>query len=1119
MRLDQKIRQVNKPYMQAHEFANGYKDTEGVAKIGRWFIHAEMIKEWQPFYRTITGDNSTVFVLEIDIRNDTLFVEGLNINDVTKDELLIREIKLTAGLDFVRRFQKYHPDYKFFVRCSGQGYHLVQNCEEYIDPQRFMEVVRFLLHGKGFKEDGADFNKIFECGSRHGKIKYTAHIDKATFKYGLIRWTYSPYWKIKGHEFYSIPIKDEYTISDIIHRTVKENLDVEPYYIPPFEFTDYLAPEDEAHEPKIIQRRRKAKSLKVYRDEEIVIPATEDELRTHHYLKLQEMKNRLMGSWTEIAPAIRDAYIKVCTESGHYNLRILLSNALSHMGYTIEDIALFFRFNINDESDNINPEKLFQQLKYYFYDDYGNPAKFTFGCQALQDKDSRWYCCDVTKPCGRTFCFGKVFDIGLHTGDEEWNEIYDTAEFVLSDQSPNLVELAKTTRSGVTTSLIIKSAELNKRTVALFPTRKICDDTYPDAINIGLRREPPIRISGAVTRANMQGCLKLHEKLRDYPSLRHLSYISKPKCIGKSICRFWHQIFDIPLVIDGKILPIGAMESLVDDRCSLATIFQYPNQFDSIALTYAKMRMILETNKEENALLKDYIDNADVIILDEFSQFSGSNQLLSIRDMRVSWGKNKTSETEHDFNIFIHLQEELFILENLGFNQSIADSMAELLRRFIEAFELYFVPKFDPLNPETTGLAEITNPLSQRQRMKLTTDGKIYHHLLEKIARENSIVLKHTENVLQFLSNDTWIGTNITSEFAPVQMMFIAEPNNEKFAEWIREMGHKGTKVIATDATLPLLSTSSIFELDFKEENAGDPTKNNDKQLIIADSRKIGVTDLTKRYDLQMQLVGYLNKVAEVHGEEHVLIVTPNINSADMLAFYMRKGELKPMELTYFRSNLTIGVKSDKRIMVIVGAPFTPQGSHLAHAHFQINKFRHHKWLHGLTHKQKILRLSAELRMHAMAGAYYQTIGRAKDPRGRDRSVVYCWGMTREIIHEMLTRISKDTVVPVVYETYVRFDRGFHTYVGNNWLENGVYIEPIVGKVIDYIINYMKNYEEMTTRRLWKRLNAMSLYHIGYKQFHEILMKHQEEIKKYATINTNNGSQSFKIIKTAHQNI
>ena len=1118
MRLDQKIRQVNKGYYKAHEYANGYKFTNDddvvETRIGKWFTNADMLKEWQPFYRTITGEESTLFILEIDMREAYMHINGVDISKAISDPAVLRELKLTAGLDFVRKFQQLYPKNEFFIQCSGQGYHLMQEYKGYIDPKRFIDVVRALLHGHAWKEGSVDFSKEFECKTTHGDVKYTAFVDKAPYKYGLIRWTYSPYWKIPDYEFYSIPIKDDYTIETILERTRKENLSIEPYYIPEFQFEELLSKEDVHHVPSFIQKKKRLKTARVYRDEEIIIPATEDELRTHHMLKLKEMQNRLMADWTQMAPAIKDTYIKVCTESGHYRLRVVLMNALAHMGYTIEDVALFFRFNINDESDNTNPEKLFEQLKYWFYDkETGEPVKFTFNCKTLQDKDSPWFSCDISKPCGRNYCFNKPFDISVHKTDDDFNAIFNIAEFILSSESHNLIELAKTTRSGVTTSLIIKGAELNKTVLALFPTKRICDDTYPDAVNIGLHREPSIEINGSVLRANKGACIKLQEQLNRHPFLRHLGYISKPKCIGKSICKYWNMTYGTPFYRNDRLLPVGSLDSLEPDMCTMATIFQHPEMFESVAMTYAKMRMVLETNKEEAIMLRDYLNTVDVIILDEFSRFSADATRLMIREEKVDWATSDYLQRKHDFSIFNQLQEELFILENIEWGGEFVETIIELINRFIEAFTNLHVPKFEIHSPEASGLIEVNNPLSQKQRVILNTKGMQFHGIIEKIARENLYSLTTIEKVLNFLKHENWIATNITSEFTPLQYIFIAKPSNETFIEWVREMALRGTKVITTDATLPMLSSTRIFELDFKREDAGDPTGNNNQQLIIADSRKIGVIELTRKRELQSQLVDYINKVVDMHGVENVMVVTPNTNSAQMLEYYIKKGSLKPVELTYFRSNLTIGVKSSKRVMVIVGAPFTPHGSHLSFSYYQINKFRQEKWLRGLSHKQKIYTLSEELRAHAMSSAFYQTIGRAKDPIGRDRSIVYCWGLNRSTLQDMFIRIKENTVVPLIYETYVRFNRDFHVYVGNKWMEEGKYIEPIIGKTIDYGFNYMRKGDTINTRDIWKRMNASTLYGIGYNQFHDILWLHREELMKYYFIDKTNGKKSFKLIK------
>lgn len=1116
-----RIRQMNIPYLKAYEYVQDYKRDGEIGK-SKWFKDPTMIKEWQPFYRTIQGRESTLFVIEVDIRTHKdddyyLYLDGKPLIHKTDDPLFIREIKLMAGLDFIRKFQERYPQHKFFIKTSGQGYHLIQEVKGDLNPRRFLGAARYLF-SEGWEEKTASFSKFFNCNTKYGKLRYKVFIDKlAGFRYGMLMWTYSPYWKIPDKTFYSVPVKDNYTITDILKKTIMQGVEIEPYFIPEFEFKEYLLPEEDYPTDRAQKGIRKREQRLTQTIKDINIPNVGEKLPYHFQIKLKEMINLLNSDWRTIAPAIRNAYRKICVESGHYQLRILLVHALANLGFTPEDIALLFRFQINDERDNYNPDEIAKQVLYY-YGERSDPHPFTYACKTLQDIDSAYYCCDPAEPCSRTFCLQPPLDLDIVDHDREFEKIYSMSEFVLGENTPNLIELSKTTRSGVTTSMVIKGAELDKRVVAFFPTRKICDDTYPEALQIALERDNPIVINGAVVRANTSACQKLIEKVAQYSGLRKLHYVAKPPCLDEAkVCKYWTQTYETPYWMDGKLMPIGAKRSLDPTKCTLATIFQTPDVFDSIALTYSKMRMLIENNKLEISNLKEYLDRADVIIMDEFSQFSADIVSLLIRETRVSWTSDPLLPAKKDtYTFFQSLEHELFILEHLEEKEGI-NEIIQLVTTFLERFLYYQIPSFDRDEELNYSLKVVDNPLSSRQRMLLAQKANIYHSIIEKIAQDHKTALSNIERLLGFLQNEKWLATNITSIFVPEQLVFIAKPANQKFIKWIRELAQRGTKIITTDATLPLMSSSDVFDLDFHRIDAGDPMDNNEKQLIIADSRNISVIRLVVNRELQRELIDYINNVIEVHGTENIRVVTPNKNSMEMVNYYIKKGELPvDLEVTYVRSALTVGVKSDKRIMVLACAPFTPQGSHLANAYYQVDKFINHPKYEGLTFDEKVVKLSQELREHEMAGHFYQTIGRAKDPIGEERSVVYCWGMRKEIIETMFKRISINTVVPTIYDTYVRFNRTFHAWVGKYWKEKSTIVPPIIGKIIDYILN--TNFQIITTRDLWKRLNVYKLYSIDYQLFHDIIERHKELIEPFAIIQ-NKKTKSKKLIKKPQQNI
>lgn len=94
----------------------------------------------------------------------------------------------------------------------------------------------------------------------------------------------------------------------------------------------------------------------------------------------------------------------------------------------------------------------------------------------------------------------------------------------------------------------------------------------------------------------------------------------------------------------------------------------------------------------------------------------------------------------------------------------------------------------------------------------------------------------------------------------------------------------------------------------------------------------------------------------------------------------------------YYRGNLTLGVASTCRVMLVITAPSSPLNSFdwLAYYYHSKNIMNENSdKVNGLSLEE----MSEGLRRYEIQSAFFQTISRVKDPMGEEPSIVFTWGI------------------------------------------------------------------------------------------------------------------------------
>jgi len=1094
-----------------------------------WYDNIDQITYFRPYFRTIVGHDHTMFVFDV----DTEVSENMSVL-YTDDEL--REIKLRAVME---EFDD--PKWKsFFTYISGQGMYLVQKYYKQVNKMVFESIVfgeedslfiRCTGDGRHSMSASCDgwhnrTQELVKVKMVHGEPVHIK-IDKRMFNHEggrLFRGVYSPYFKIKGSTYFCVPIEwdgDSIDIEKTLHNSRQENFrNPQPISIPKFAYEDKIKELiEDLGEDALTRVSRRYSPSREGMGYLMQVPLPTDELTKDQELLLDEMKSLVTGDVVDTPPCMKN-----CFEQKFHRFwsRAILLRYFANLGYSPAEIATFIRFRINDAQDN-KPENQPKLLKYVktFFGDPNNPNIMS-SCKTLQDDKHPHYSCapEDAKACRRTYPMNdypvqlNVIDSGVEAegGFDQWiqNEENIKMEETMAveqkhnfekittlakqifDTSENL-EIIKTTRAGVTTSLVNQVAQTGKRMIVVSPTNRIGEETFRDAMKIA-HQVYGVDITGAILSANTKSCLKLRFELKDLEhrkkeekewgdgyevQWKNLAFHFKPSCIsekdGKVVeCEYYESRFPNPLVSPDKIpLPVIASEILdyqfdgnKEGICAYTSVINEMPSFDILFITYDKLNAVLMNDKSDdaeiirNTLLSDF----SVLFLDEISQLA-QHSPLSFNIIK----KEITEEggTVTHYNYFDKLYEEYDRLIQYSPHET-----AQLMGEYVDIFINTFKPMVDGLFilNEDDG-----KPFSVRHENPIDADGKekydemftAFYSMLQKFAKDYNIHLSYIEQVLLLLKSDFWWFVNVPTNEYSVNASFISSPKIVNIRSFIRDFDSFPNKqVLVTDATMPLIKMSDLLGIKFKKFLVGDPRDTQSHQLVISDTKKVSVRSLLageKSKDFNT-LVKFINKVCEIHDPKDIMLVLPNSGRVKRHMEKLKGKKIPMIDITYYRSDITVGVASDKRVMIAVCPPQPPTGSYQWLAQY------YHEW--RLFLDESIETLSKKLEDMNAYQTFYQTIGRVKSPDNSTRSVVYAWGINSDKLHQLMG-MDNDVPLPnITTFSHRGADLKYLPVVGLFWKQYGFIANPNVIKVMEFVKKNKGSHSlQSLIRRLFRSAN------------------------------------------------
>jgi hypothetical protein len=219
-------------------------------------------------------------------------------------------------------------------------------------------------------------------------------------------------------------------------------------------------------------------------------------------------------------------------------------------------------------------------------------------------------------------------------------------------------------------------------------------------------------------------------------------------------------------------------------------------------------------------------------------------------------------------------------------------------------------------------------------------------------------------------------GGEIKAMLTAVDKMF-----QDSIQSFIYSIQNKDKRIILTSATICSHDYKNLYFMpgtqikDIMFGYQGDPMQTNRKMLILADTKNFGTIGRNSLYKKSTEVMDKIIRVLEMYGDDDCIIITMSIKEARLLQEGLKNCG-HPHAVTYYKAPETMGVASNCRVMIAVGAAEKPSNA------FDVL---------CETHDEALI-----LREEAVHSDTWQAWSRVKDPAGVEPSLVFAFGCTYE---------------------------------------------------------------------------------------------------------------------------
>ncbi len=554
------------------------------------------------------------------------------------------------------------------------------------------------------------------------------------------------------------------------------------------------------------------------------------------------------------------------------------------------------------------------------------------------------------------------------------------AENILTNYRGKILKVFKSTRAGATVSLLVNGHRLSKKIVVIVPTIRLFIETIErDVENILYSKW---RLSPKICRIpeNKSLCRKLQRMLRNNPNLDKLEFMLLENCRN-------------PNCLHSKIVN---------------------EEWDIVCLTYSKLEAIAKSTSSVASRILHKLQNYDIAIFDEFTQgMVGGNKNVIIYDDKEridtvrelvrnlqplfdeTRRRNLESEELDDAGYFYFSVEE-FLAIMFSFKSSLIREISRRADFELNELHRYFFPNkneiegtFNWESIESSNMSEWF-PRCWRIIQNLTSEGYDTKKLQEifSLLACNKLYL-HIEHDGEYPNKIIATTTN--------NDMFDAI---KKFKQWIFS---PSKTFIVTDARLPeFVDLQSIFGHPVQEFIFGDPLNTESKQLIICDKKRFDQHDYLRYKNIRDDVKDFLKH--EYFQTNNTLLVTPNQRMCNLphlgvKSFVMGRNNIIA---TYYHSDIERGVRLafECRSLVSIGLPFIPS---FAFAPVSRNVAENNVVAYSEDITKNSNFATIILKHNYQKSSFTNMMGRVKDPKGIEKSVVFVAGATKDEITRFLT--------------------------------------------------------------------------------------------------------------------
>ncbi|MCJ7443469.1 MAG: hypothetical protein MUO26_02880 [Methanotrichaceae archaeon] len=484
----------------------------------------------------------------------------------------------------------------------------------------------------------------------------------------------------------------------------------------------------------------------------------------------------------------------------------------------------------------------------------------------------------------------------------------------------------KSTRSGFTTSAVIAAEDGNKRMLCVAPTNRILLETIDEASGG----------TAIIIPANHE-CSVIKEMIGGDTFLEKLP-IPLPDC--KDCSELGH-------------CPVTRI--IGEDHSQI------------VGITYQKLVALMLSKSNLAGRIKKELSKANIVMLDEshtivLQQVVKVKAFTKINLLERSPVLNKVCSKWIDLNEA--KKEEIFDLKCQG-------DLGHVGRHLSKISDIDRPLSFKQLSAASDELFELAR---QRKDYSLSeNDILILRDIISLMAGHwfsiSYISEPEGEDGNVYIAGNYWISIRALREFLT------------KAVPKATHLYVSGTLVEPSPRFYSELSGKEVGDVIFPDLRC-----TNSKMSIIPDSWKLNAHNFRDNLD---RIVERIIEIQAQNPNQRIYLVSPSANKAAVIRekFKERLGNAA-LNVDYYRSDLTMGVKSEARICVAVGLAELPSN---VYDHMAMGNDSDEKWIN-----------SQRLRLESVHAATWQTWSRVKDPEGKVESIVYCIGVRADQISDVV---------------------------------------------------------------------------------------------------------------------